>query len=200
MAVRAVVFDIGGVLEINPPLGFVEKWEDRLGLDRGEIADRLGPVFGAGNTGAMTEAEVHRRIGQLLALDSSRVDGFMADLWTEYLGTLNTELAEYFAGLRPAYLTGIISNSFVGAREREQQAYGFGQMTDVIIYSHEVGISKPDPRIYRLACDRLGVRPEEVIFLDDVDANVDAARDLGMQAILFTSTTKAIADIQACLA
>jgi epoxide hydrolase-like predicted phosphatase len=122
----------------------------------------------------------------------------MADLWTEYLGSLNTELAGYFADLRPAYRTGIISNSFVGAREREQERHGFGQLTDVIIYSHEAA-AKPDPRIYHLACDRLGVRPEEMIFLDDVAANVTAARELGAHGILFTSTAQAIADIEASL-
>jgi epoxide hydrolase-like predicted phosphatase len=200
MAFRAVVFDIGGVLEITPPLGTVERWEDRLGLARGGMEDRLGRLFAAGNVGAVTEAEIHRGVGELLGVDEPTVSAFMSDIWTEYLGTLNTELAVYFTGLRPVYRTGIISNSFVGAREREQQRYGFDQMTDVIIYSHEAGISKPDPRIYELACARLGIQPSEMIFLDDVAANVVAARELGARAILFTSTAQAIADIQASLA
>src|SRR5215471_13746859 len=199
MGFRAVVFDIGGVLEFTPPMGMAEKWADRLGLAPSELPERLGAVFAAGQVGALTEAEVHGRIGQILALGPSDVDAFMGDLWTEYLGTLNAELTTYLAGLRPSYRTGIISNSFVGAREREQERYGFGQLTDVIIYSHEAGIRKPDPRIYHLACDRLGIRPEEMIFLDDVEANVAAARDLGAHGILFTSTGQAIADIEACL-
>jgi len=200
MVFRAVVLDIGGVLEFTPPLGTAGKWEDRLGLAPGGLADRLGGLFAAGNVGAVTEAEIHRGVGKLLAIDKPAVDAFMAGLWAEYLGSLNAELTAYFAGLRPAYRTGIISNSFVGARAREEERYGFGQLTDVIIYSHEAGISKPDPRIYRLACDRLGVRPEEMIFLDDVAANVAAARDLGAHGILFTGTAQAIADIQAALA
>ena len=199
MAFRAVVFDIGGVLEFTPPMGMAEKWEDRIGLGRGELPERLGAVFAAGNVGALTEAEVHARIGQILALGPAPVAEFMADLWTEYLGTLNAELTAYFASLRPAYRTGIISNSFVGAREREQERYGFERLTDVIIYSHEAGISKPDPRIYELACERLGVLPQEMIFLDDVEPNVEAARDLGAHGILFTSTAQAIADIEARL-
>jgi epoxide hydrolase-like predicted phosphatase len=199
MAVRAVVSDIGGVLAFTPPLGTAGKWEDRLGLPPGGLDGRLGRLFAAGNVGAVTEAEVRRAVGELLAIDERTVAAFMSDLWTEYLGSLNTELAAYFAGLRPAYRTGIISNSFVGAREREQERYGFGEMTDVIIYSHEAGISKPDPRIYHLACDRLGVLPEEMIFLDDMEPNVAAARDLGAHGILFTSTAQAIADIEAGL-
>ncbi len=124
----------------------------------------------------------------------------MTDMWAEYLGTLNAELAAYFASLRPARRTGIISNSFVGAREREQERYGFEQMTNVIIYSHEVGLCKPDRRIYELACDRLRVLPEEMIFLDDAEPNVEAADALGINAILFTSTSQAIADIDSLLA
>ena len=200
MAFLAVVFDIGGVLELTPPLGTAGKWEGRLRLPPAGLAGRLGSLFAAGNVGAVTEAEVRRGIGELLAVDEPTVDEFMSDMWAEYLGTLNAELAAYFAGLRPARRTGIISNSFVGAREREQERYGFGQMTDVIIYSHETGLSKPDPRIYRLACDRLGVLPEEMIFLDDLEPNVTAAVELGACGILFTSTAQAIVDIEARLA
>ncbi|HEY1519004.1 MAG TPA: hypothetical protein VGF91_21415 [Solirubrobacteraceae bacterium] len=70
----------------------------------------------------------------------------MDDIWAEYLGTLNQHIADYFASLRPAYRTSILSNSLVGAREREQAAYGFEDMCDVVVYSHEIGLSKPDPR------------------------------------------------------
>jgi HAD superfamily hydrolase (TIGR01509 family) len=69
----------------------------------------------------------------------------------------------------------------------------------VIIYSHEVGMSKPDPRIYALASERLGVQPGEMVFLDDVPLMVDAARQAGLQAVLFTTTQQAIADIEALL-
>jgi epoxide hydrolase-like predicted phosphatase len=199
MGFQAVVFDIGGVLEFTPPMGMAEKWADRLGLARGELPERLGAVFAAGQVGALTEAEVHGRIGHILALGPADVDAFMGDMWTEYLGTLNAELTTYFAGLRPAYRTGIISNSFVGARERERERYGFEQLTDEIIYSHEVGISKPDLRIYEMACERLGVLPKEMIFLDDLEPNVAAAQDLGAHGILFTSTAQAITDIEAAL-
>jgi beta-phosphoglucomutase-like phosphatase (HAD superfamily) len=64
-------------------------------------------------------------------------------------------------------------NSFVGAREREQALYGFKDMCDVIVYSHEVGWLKPDPRVYRVACERLGCAPDEAVLLDDV-ADVEA--------------------------
>ena len=67
------------------------------------------------------------------------------------------------------------------------------------MYSHEEGIAKPAGRIFKLTCERLGVQPAEVVFLDDVEANIAAARECGIQAILFRETNEAIAAIQACL-
>jgi epoxide hydrolase-like predicted phosphatase len=200
LAIRAVVFDIGGVLEITPATGWGERWEARLGLAPGELRTRLGAVWRDGSVGQITEADVERLTGEILGLGRADLDAFLADLWAEYLGTLNVELAAYFAALRPRYRTGILSNSFVGAREREQARYGFGDLCDTIVYSHEEGLAKPDPRIYALACRRLGVRPEETGFLDDVEACVEAARACGLHAILYRDTAQAIADIEACLA
>lgn len=196
-AIRAVVFDIGGVLEYTPPVGVREQWAERLGWVKS--SERLDSVWRAGSLGTMPLAEVHRAIGDLLGWPPAHVDAFMRDLWTEYLGTLNVELLEYFRGLRPRYRTGILSNSFVGAREREQENYGVEHWSDDLVYSHEVGMLKPDPRIYLLTCERLGVRPEEAVFLDNVEANVVAAREVGMSAVLFQDNARAITEIEALL-
>lgn len=196
MAVRAVVFDIGGVLEFTPYLGVRERWEEQLGLPPGELDARTRGVWEAGSVGALSEREVTLRVGGLLGLDETQVEAFMRDLWTEYLGSLNVELAEYCRGLRPRYQTAIISNSFVGARTREQERYHFDEITDLLVYSHEVGIAKPDPRIYQLACARLGVRPGETVFVDDNQLMVDGARAAGIQAILFEDNAQAIAEIE----
>ena len=72
-------------------------------------------------------------------------------------------------------------------------------MTDLIVYSHEAGMSKPDPRIYQLACDGLGVPAADMVFLDDLPENVTAARQAGMHGVLFEGTGQALADIQALL-
>lgn len=132
-------------------------------------------------------------------MNQTQADEFFSDLWQEYLGTLNVELASYFAGLRPQYRTGILSNSVLGAREKEEQCYHFSEMTDTIIYSHEVGLRKPDRRIYALTCERLGVQPSEMVFLDDLEANVVAAREFGIRAIQFKNNQQAIAEIRAYL-
>jgi epoxide hydrolase-like predicted phosphatase len=197
MALTAVLFDIGGVLEVNPRTGWQRKWAARLGLAPDEFDQRLDPIWGAGAIGTATLDEVEARTAEAFGLDDAARQELMSDAWAEYLGTLNHELADYFASLRPRYKTGILSNSFVGAREREQAAYGFEDMCDVIVYSHEVGCMKPDPRIYKVACERLTVKPKETIFLDDVQGHVDAARALGMRAVRYESTQQAIAALEA---
>ena len=199
MAIRAVIFDIGGVLEYTPATGWQECWADRLGLPEADLAARLDPLARAGNLGQITLPEFERGVAASLGLGPADLAHFMADLWAEYLGTLNTELTDYFAGLRPRYKTGILSNSFVGAREREQEAYGFADLCDLVVYSHEEGMQKPDPRFYRLASGRLRVAPEEAVFLDDMQDRVEAARAVGMHGVLFETNEQAIADIEACL-
>jgi epoxide hydrolase-like predicted phosphatase len=197
VAIRAVVFDIGGVLEVNPRTGWQARWAQRLGLTHHAFDERLDPIWGAGAIGALTLDEVESRTGEALGIDGPRVRELMGDAWAEYLGTLNHEMAAYFASLRTRFKTAILSNSFVGARQREQAAYGFEDMCDALVYSHEVGCMKPDARIYRLVCERLEVEPAEAVLLDDVQANVDGARAVGMRAVCFTTASQAIADLEA---
>ena len=200
MVIRAVVFDIGGVLEITPDLGVDRRWEARLGLPAGGMGERMDDVWMGGALGTITLDDVHRAIRDRLGLDGQQLTAFMADIWRQYLGTANTELIEYARGLRPLYRTGILSNSFVGAREREQAAYGFEDLVNEIVYSHESGMAKPDPRIYALACERLGARPAETVFLDDIEQCVAGARDVGINAVHYRDNAQAIAEIEKLLA
>jgi putative hydrolase of the HAD superfamily len=116
MAIRAVVFDIGGVLEIDPDIGVIPMWEARLGLSAGELSERMHDVWAGGSIGTISEDDVHRATGDRLALDELQVAAFMADIWRQGLGTPNTELIEYARQLRPRYRTGILSNSAVPTR------------------------------------------------------------------------------------
>jgi epoxide hydrolase-like predicted phosphatase len=198
-ALRAVVFDIGGVLEMTPETGWREEWGARLGLEPTELVWRIEPTFRGGDLGTISLQEVERRAALLLGLDETEIWQFMEAIWAEYLGTLNEELVKYFAGLRPRYRTGILSNSFVGARERERAAYGFEEICDVVVYSHEEGVRKPDPRAYRIVCERLGVQPGEAVFLDDVPVCVEGARSVGMHAVRFVNNRQAITELESVL-
>jgi putative hydrolase of the HAD superfamily len=205
MAIRAVVFDIGGVLEITPDAqmrDFNVRWDAQFGLQPGELGERMGwmeHLWRAGSLGQCTEADIERGLREIVGLTQEQVDAYLTGMWKEYVGTLNVELADYFRGLRPRYQTGIISNSFVGAREREEALYHFAQMADPIIYSHEVGIAKPDPRIYELTCERMGVQPTEMVFLDDAERCITGAQAVGIHGVLFRNTAQAIDAIEALL-
>jgi epoxide hydrolase-like predicted phosphatase len=214
LAIRAVVFDIGGILEIVPGGGdptkhfpeMIARWEERLALPPGELRATIRHVdeklLSMGKDmalGTCSEEEWWNAVREATRMSAEEMNAFVRDYWDVYLGNPNEAMMAFFRSLRPRYRTALLSNSGSGARREEQERYHFNEMTDLIIYSHEVGIEKPDPRIYALTCERLGVQPEEVVFLDDTEANVAAAAAYGMRAILFTDTAQAIADVQACL-
>ncbi len=103
----------------------------------------------------------------------------------------------FAAGLRPRLAVAIISNSADGARREETARYAFDTIFDPIIYSHEVGLAKPDPAIFELACARLNLAPAQTIFVDDVPGHVAAARALGVHAIVHVSAAETIAAVNA---
>ncbi len=199
MSIEAVIFDIGGVLEVNPRTRWQERWAHRLHMDLDSFEQRLADIWAAGSVGQISLKEVERRVAIALELDRTTVSVLMDDVWSEYVGSLNEELAAYFTSLRPRYKTAMLSNSFVGAREREEQLYHFAEMCDVIVYSHEVGWRKPDPRIYRIVSDRLRVAPGAAVFLDDLQENVDGALAVSIHAILFRDNEQAVAEVVALL-
>lgn len=199
MAIQAVVLDIGGVLEVIDDAVFPGPAEARLGLPAGAVAGGLAGLPGDAVLGAVTEDEIRAEWQRALGLDDTQVDELVEDYWTWYVGTLDRPLLDWFAAQRPARRTGILSNSGPGARERER-VHGFEDVTDDIVYSHEVGLAKPDPAAYELATRRLGVRPPEVLFLDDVAANVEAARDFGWHAVLHTDTATSIRELDRIIA
>ena len=203
MAIRTVVFDIGGVLELDVielvDTGLDARWEKRLGLEPGEIDRRMEPIWRVGSLGKCTEEDVHLEMSKRLGMSQAQVEEYMHEMWDWYCGRLNVPMADFFRSLRPRYQTAILSNSFVGARREEQKHHHFDEMCELIIYTHEEGIAKPDPRIFELTWKRLGVQPEEMLFLDDNEVNIVAAKALGIYAIHCRETEQAIADVRACL-
>lgn len=194
--IRGIVFDIGGVLEYTPPTGWLDRWNARLGIEFLDIFEQLDEMGLNGAIGNCTEAEWLAGLRALSGMDQGQVEAFMGDLWEEYLGTLNVELVEYVRGLRPRFKTGILSNSFLGAREKEQALYGFEDLVDTLVYSHEVGLAKPDPRIYGLTCEWMELWPGEIVFVDDVEVNIEGAKTSGMYGILFEDNGQTIGEIE----
>lgn len=202
MAVRAVVFDVGGVLEIVGPAEWLSTWADRLGRPRDEVEAAFERVDAQGlaATGRMDEGALRHGCARELALPSGLVERFMTDLWDWYCGTPDEQLMRYLRDLRPRVLTGILSNSVDGARREEQRRYGLPELVDVLVYSHEVGVAKPDPAVYLLTCERLGVEPAEAVLVDDLVVNVRGAQAVGMQAVLHEDTASTLTRLDGLLA
>jgi len=198
------VFDLGGVLERIDDFDSVvgAKWLERLAMSPGEFSTALADVDPGklSETGQMSEAEWAERCAACLGLSPDRQREFSADVWDWYCRELDQELLAFAASLRPRVRTAIISNSADGARREELARYALDEIFDPIIYSHEVGMAKPDPAIFELACSLMGVAPAEMIFVDDVAGHVAAARGLGISGILHRHTPETIASVSALLA
>jgi putative hydrolase of the HAD superfamily len=197
--IRAVVLDIGSVLEVIDDGVFPGPFERRHGLAPGSVAAASDWPRDA-MLGQLSESETRAHWQRRLALTDAQADELVADSWRWYVGSLDQPLFDWFSGLRPRGLTtGILSNSGPGAREAERH-HGFEAITDVIVYSHEVGVKKPDPAVYELTRSRLDAEPAEIVFLDDVVANVAAARAVGWHAVLHEETERSIAEIETIIA
>ena len=202
MSIRIVMFDLGGVLLSEPDAEIrYTKWEERLGMRVGELSQLLrnsGFVLEA-DTGKFSEQEMVGRLGTLLGLNDQQVGEFLDDRIGQV--KLNVELAAFFRHLRPRYKTAILSNAWPGAREANEGRFRLSEVlqADVMLYSYEEGMAKPDPHIYQLVCERLRVLPKEVVFLDDRERNVEGARRFGICAVQFQHTAQAIADVRAYL-
>jgi epoxide hydrolase-like predicted phosphatase len=197
--IKAVVFDIGSVLEVIDDAVFPGPFEGRLGLAPGSVA-AAADFDGDAGLGEITEDEMRGHWQHRLGLSDALAAELMADYWRWYVGSLDQTLVDWFATVRGRGLkAGILSNSGPGAREAERH-WGFEAITDDIVYSHEVGLAKPDPAVYALTAARLGVEGREIVFLDDVAANVAAARAAGWHAVLHEDTMRSIAELERIIA
>jgi len=84
-------------------------------------------------------------------------------------------------------LTAILSNMGDSVLESVEREFAWIHRFDVLVWSYQLGIAKPDPAIYRHALAQLGTLPEETLFIDDKRENVEAAEALGIQSIEFSS-------------
>src|SRR5258708_7409955 len=187
MSIRAVIVDLGGVLLNIPDIkNRYTKWEMRFQLQPGELhlILRQEGFFADADAGRFSEQGMVFRLGTILDLNEEQALEFLRDL--EAQKELNHDMAAF------------LSNAWPGAR-KQYARYQFEELADTVIYSCEEGIAKPEPAIYHLAYQRLGVTPEEAVFLDDVEDFVEGARRVGMRAVLFQHTAQAIADIHAYL-
>jgi putative hydrolase of the HAD superfamily len=199
MTIRAVFFDVGGVLLHETNHDKRHEWEARLGLSQGQLRQIVSatPAAARAASGAVSEQDVWKEIGGQLGLREDQLPELQRDFWAGE--QLDTELVQFVQSLRPHYKIGIISNAWSDARFFHNDKFKMNTWTDGAIYSAEVRLLKPDPRIYQLALAQLDVRADESVFVDDMLVNVEAAQALGLKGVLCQDTLQTIRDIKQCL-
>lgn len=150
-------------------------------------------------TGDLSEAELRSGYARALDLDEHTAHSFMAHLWDWYCGELNVKLWNWAVGLARTHRLAICSNSADGARREEERRYGFSRLFDPIVYSHEVGYAKPDPRIFAALCEQVDRRPDELVFIDDSPVVVEAALRLGVHAVHHVDNATTMTEVNALL-
>ncbi|HZJ26051.1 MAG TPA: HAD family phosphatase, partial [Acidimicrobiia bacterium] len=188
MAYRAVIFDLGGVVFPSPLDGF-RAYERERGLPHRFLSEVVlaDPLDGAwsrlergeltmGEFAAAFEAECQAAGGEI---DAAALMGRI----TAGLGPRD-EMVRAIRALRAGgFRVGALTNNW---RDREGPWDPTGELFDEIVESAIVGLRKPDPAIYELACAQLGVEPPHVVFLDDLGVNLKPARAMGMATIKVT--------------
>lgn len=174
--IKAVIFDCFGVLTTDTWLAFLE------GLPEGTDVEAAHQLHRGYNAGHISKAEFLEQMQELTDDTPPQVEGMQASDIVK-----NSPLLEYIRILKKDFKVGLLSNvasswitdSLLTAEEQ--------RLFDAMIFSYEVGMTKPDPRIFVLVCQRLGVNPSEAVLVDDIDRYCSAAKAEGLQAVHYTS-------------
>ena len=207
--VQAIISDFGGVLT-SPLLDGFTAFEatsgisvEQMGIAMGKIWERDGahPLFEL-ETGRITEGTFLDAVAEQLTAQLGRpirLDGF-GETYLHHL-LPNEPLIDYMRSLQVrGYRMAICTNNVREWASLWRAKLPVDEIFSVVVDSAFVGMRKPEPEIYALTLERLGVPAEGALFLDDVKLNCEAARALGMHAVWFRSTDQAIEEIESALA
>jgi epoxide hydrolase-like predicted phosphatase len=196
--VRGLLVDFGGVLTTN----VFESFRDFC-VAEGLEPDKVRKVFRERGRGLDLLRQLER--GELEEEEFSALFG-------PEIGVTNTEglVERLFAGMQPdepmieavkrakreGIRTGLISNSWGHGRYDRSV---FPEMFDGVVISGEVGLNKPDPEIFMLGAERVGLPPQECVFVDDLRENCDGAEAVGMTAILHRGAAGTLPELERLL-
>ena len=195
---RAIMFDFGGVISSSPFEAFA-----RLEAERGLPPDFIRTV-NATNPDDNAWAHLERGDVDIDTFSSmwtaeARALGFELDgseVLARLAGQIRPEMVRAISTCAEHYKTACLTNNFASSErvvsETVAEVYS---LFDAVLESRVLGVRKPDPRFYELACTRLGVEPEESVFLDDLGVNLKPARLLGMHTIKVTDPDVALGEL-----
>ena len=197
MALRAVIFDYGGVLTGPPDPEARAALLSMTGLS----ADRFDSLYWADrqgyDEGRITGLGFWRKFGRDAGIDLpasaiEELNRWDARMWT----TENPAMLAWQLELkRRGLLTAIVSNMGDSVLEHMEREFGWLSRFDLLVWSFQIQVAKPDPAIYRYVLEKLRTRPEETLFLDDRVVNVDAALAMGMKGLVFSTVEMLRSDL-----
>lgn len=196
--IEAIVLDVGGV---------ILRTEDRTGRQTLESKYSLPPggsealVFmskpaAESTIGKVSQDQIWGNIAEKLNLTPAELIEFQQSFWQG--DKIDSELIGYIESQRGKYITALLSNAWVGMREILADQYQIfeGKTVDHILISAELGVAKPDPRIYHLLASTINCPYNRILFVDDFIENIEAAGELGIQTIHYQPGMDLINHIQ----
>jgi len=197
--IKAVIFDMGGVLLRTADVTARETIAARYGVTRSELETYIFSSESSiqSEKGALSDVEHWQNV---MCHFGQPIGDYLA-LYDEYFSGdfIDQRLLDFAASLKPRYTLGLLSNAWDNARVLLSQRFDFLDRFDVSIFSYEVKARKPDPAIYHAMLERVGAASGEALFIDDVQENVAGAKAVGMHALRFTGTDAVISAISAAL-
>ena len=201
MSIKAVIFDLGGVILRTEYQAPRQHLAESFGMDYDDI-DKI--VFGGGpngsaakaSVGEITEEEHWLNVMKMLKQPASEYERIRAEFFAG--DVIDHTILDFLRSIKPKYKVALISNAWSGLRDyivREK----FDDVFDPMIISAEVGVAKPEAKIYHLALEQLQVQADEVVFVDDFIENIEACEELGMEGIHFKNSESAIQHLKALL-
>jgi epoxide hydrolase-like predicted phosphatase len=195
LIIRAVVFDLGGVLVRTEDASGRERLAQQLGKTRLELEALVFSSDSGQRTqsGKLNDQQHWQNVANALHLTPNELGAFQKNFWGG--DRLDRQLVEFIRSLRPKYKTGLLSNNYPVLRRLLREKWKIEDIFDTIVISAEVGLLKPDPRIYHLTLDQLGVVAGEAVFVDDFIHNLAGAEAVGMRTIHFKNSAQAQVDL-----
>ncbi len=205
-----VIFDFGGVITSSPCEAF-NRMEAERGLPH-NLVRRINAANPDGNAWALFErAEIDAARFDTLFAEEAKALGYDLpgrDVLALLVGDVRPQMVAALDWLKAnGYRIGCITNNvpaghgaqMSSTEEKAEAIRAIMARFDHVVESSKVGIRKPDPAIYRMACEALGVEPAECVYLDDLGINCKPAAAIGMAAIKVSSGDQALADLEVVL-
>jgi putative hydrolase of the HAD superfamily len=198
--IKAIIFDFGRVISASRPTARFRAYETDLGIVEGTL-NRLmfdSPVWQEALVGRLTLSAYWYAVGPSLGLTThADIDAFRRRYYQDE--AVNQEVLTLIRQLHGRYGLAVLSNHPPGLNQWLRD-WGIRHLFDVLYCSGDEGRIKPDPAVFSITLDRLGVRPAEAVFIDDTPGHVSAAQALGIHGIAFTDAGTLGQDLERLLA